>query len=143
MPWELTLEEYLEKCTTNVFCLVHCRFNYWRVLYLHKHRIAHLDLKPDNLFVHSDIYAKPRLTIIDFGPFVQVEGTRTMVKGYRGTPGWVATKSEMAGPEDKYSAILTEMWDRLVGRCLATSITSVQMKLESLVSHGPSYFCLI
>ncbi|KAH9015372.1 kinase-like domain-containing protein, partial [Lactarius hengduanensis] len=78
------------------------------VAFLHEHKVAHLDLKPENALVHgSPGSPSPRLSIIDFGLSVFAESEETLVEGYRGTPSWVAP--EVRTPA-KYSAILADRW---------------------------------
>jgi len=47
------------------------------VSFMHKHHVAHLDLKPDNIV----ITATGRLLIIDYGISVQVSGQESWIKG--------------------------------------------------------------
>ncbi|KAI9456023.1 kinase-like domain-containing protein [Lactarius psammicola] len=83
------------------------------VWFLHEHGIAHLDLKPGNILVgYTDALSfLPRLSIIDFGISIRVEGEETLVKGYRGTPGWSAPEvgTEYGTPKE-YSAIRADLW---------------------------------
>jgi serine/threonine protein kinase len=81
------------------------------VSFMHKHHIAHLDLKPDNIV----ITAMGRLLIIDYGVSVQVSGPESWIKGYRGTEGWVAPELE-ANPEKAYQPIRADLWS--AGRVL-------------------------
>ncbi|KAF5358721.1 hypothetical protein D9757_013035 [Collybiopsis confluens] len=57
--------------------------------FLHKHHIAHLDIKPANLVVDKD--ASPvALRIIDFSAAVHVPDELTMISIYAGTQGYMA-----------------------------------------------------
>jgi serine/threonine protein kinase len=60
------------------------------VRFLHRHLVAHLDLKPDNIVVS----ARTRLRIIDFSVAVRVPRLESRIKGYQGTKGWVAPEVE-------------------------------------------------
>ncbi|KAI0293625.1 kinase-like domain-containing protein, partial [Multifurca ochricompacta] len=79
---------------------------------MHEHKIAHLDLKPNNVVVTSQKGSSTRLlSIIDFGISVFVEGVETEVEGYRGTPCWVAPEvGSEDGPRRRYSVILADRW---------------------------------
>lgn len=54
--------------------------------YMHKRGVAHLDLKPDNIFVNSTGY----LSIIDFSVSSWVSGVDNMTEGFSGTTGYMA-----------------------------------------------------
>ena len=75
------------------------------VSFMHKHRVAHLDLKPDNIV----ITATGRLLIIDYSVSVQVSGPESWIKGYRGTEGWVAPEIEES-PDREYQPIRADLW---------------------------------
>ncbi|KAH9064015.1 hypothetical protein EDB87DRAFT_91654 [Lactarius vividus] len=75
--------------------------------YLHEHRIAHRDIKPDNL-VCDDIFC---LKIIDFDVAIEVEDENTEVDKYRGTRDWTAPEmGEEDGPTPMYSPIKADRW---------------------------------
>ena len=75
--------------------------------YLHKHKIAHRDVKPDNLV--CDKYF--RLQIIDFDVAIQVQDENTKVDEYRGTEGWTAPEMGTGdGPTPMYSPIKADRW---------------------------------
>ena len=79
------------------------------VLFLHRNKVAHLDLKPGNALV--DIIPFPRLSLIDFGLSVIGADEDTEVVGYRGTPSWSAPEvGTMDGPRLKFKAILADRW---------------------------------
>jgi serine/threonine protein kinase len=82
------------------------------VAFLHEHKVAHLDLKPGNVVVDGvDRERPPRLVIIDFGLSVFVENERTTIKGFRGTPQWVAPEvGTRDGPDLTYSPVLADRW---------------------------------
>ncbi|KAJ2930556.1 hypothetical protein H1R20_g6541, partial [Candolleomyces eurysporus] len=73
------------------------------VAYLHANRVAHLDLKLDNVLYD----ATGQLKIIDFDIAVQVKDEEQEIEGYRGTPGWTVPE---VGPKQKYSAIKADRW---------------------------------
>ncbi|RXW11983.1 hypothetical protein EST38_g13873 [Candolleomyces aberdarensis] len=73
------------------------------VAYLHANRVAHLDLKLDNILYD----AAGRLKIIDFDIAVRVKDEEQEIEGYCGTPGWTAPE---VGPKQKYSAIKADRW---------------------------------
>ncbi|KAH8980622.1 kinase-like domain-containing protein, partial [Lactarius hatsudake] len=75
--------------------------------YLHKHRIAHRDIKPDNL-VCDDVF---RLKIIDFDIAIEVQDENTEVDEYRGTEDWTAPEiGKEDGPTPMYSPIKADRW---------------------------------
>ncbi|KAH9020353.1 kinase-like domain-containing protein [Lactarius pseudohatsudake] len=82
------------------------------VTFLHEYGIAHLDLKPENTLIDGKCGSlSPQLSIIDFGLSVFVESEETLVKGFRGTPSWVAPEARSKhGPMKKYSAVLADRW---------------------------------
>lgn len=82
------------------------------VSFLHKHYIAHLDLKPENVLVrHTDGIPVPQLSIIDFGISIRVQDEETLVTGFRGTPSWTAPEvGRREGPTLTYSAIRADRW---------------------------------
>ncbi|RXW12073.1 hypothetical protein EST38_g13781 [Candolleomyces aberdarensis] len=95
-----------------------CRSLLDGVAYLHKNRIAHLDLKPDNLVYNN----AGQLKIIDFGLAVRVEGEDTEVQGYCGTQGWTAPEvGEIGGPRRRYSAIKADR-TTIIGELKRTAI---------------------
>jgi serine/threonine protein kinase len=70
--------------------------------YLHEHKIAHRDVKPDNIICDDDF----RLQIIDLDVAIKVEDESTEIDEYRGTKG--RTAAEMGkedGPRLMYSPI--------------------------------------
>jgi serine/threonine protein kinase len=75
------------------------------VRFLHRHLVAHLDLKPDNTVVS----ARTRLRIIDFSVAVRVPRLESRIKGYQGTKGWVAPEVER-NPGAEYHPILADLW---------------------------------
>ena len=75
--------------------------------YLHEHKIAHRDIKPDNLV--CDVYF--RLRIIDFDIAIQVQDENTKIGEYRGTEGWTAPEMGTGdGPTPMYSPIKADRW---------------------------------
>ena len=81
------------------------------VQFMHKNKVAHLDLKPDNILVTRT--TRPlRLLIIDFSVSVHVDTEESWIEGYRGTEGWTAPELR----NDKYQPIRADLWS--VGRVL-------------------------
>lgn len=73
------------------------------VSFMHKHGVAHLDLKPQNVLVNFD---SGRLWIIDLSVSVRVRSVDEMWEGLSGTRGYMAPE---VGRE-KYSPILADRW---------------------------------
>ncbi|KAI0290633.1 kinase-like domain-containing protein, partial [Multifurca ochricompacta] len=83
-----------------------------RVAFLHEHKIAHLDLNPDNLVIdgEKDRYCL-RLSIIDFGSSVVIKDKETTIEGYCGTQTWTAPEVRTSDDSDtEYSPILADWW---------------------------------
>ncbi|KAG2029879.1 kinase-like domain-containing protein [Suillus americanus] len=72
---------------------------------MHKHGVAHLDLKPPNILLPVD---GGRLSIIDFNRSVRVKGTEHMFHGVVGTTRYLAP--EVAVGQGLYSAIRADLW---------------------------------
>ncbi|RXW20038.1 hypothetical protein EST38_g5794 [Candolleomyces aberdarensis] len=78
------------------------------VAYLHANRVAHLDLKLDNLLYDKET---GQLKIIDFDIAVRVKDEDQEIEGYRGTPGCTAPEmGNEGGPKRRYSAIKADRW---------------------------------
>ncbi|XP_009462692.1 PREDICTED: death-associated protein kinase 2-like [Nipponia nippon] len=75
------------------------------VEYLHARRIAHFDLKPENIMLQEKDVPKPRIKIIDFGLAQHLEDGVTF-KSLCGTPQYIAP--EVINYEPLSSA--TDMW---------------------------------
>ena len=71
--------------------------------YLHEHRIAHRDMKPDNLLVGKNF----RLKIIDFDNAMRVEVDDEEVDDQCGTENWMAPEVEK---ELRHSPIKADRW---------------------------------
>ena len=77
---------------------------------MHRHCIAHLDLKPDNVLVSMD-NPPQRLWITDFSISIWVSDEDEMTEGYAGTPGWMAPEiGHENGPPRMYSPIRADRW---------------------------------
>lgn len=111
MPWHLLLDEFLGGFPTMIDLIWHQFLE--GVWFLHKHGVAHLNLKPLNVLVsHVDeLSPQPRLSIINFGISVHVESEKTMVQGYHGTLFWTTPEvGAEHGPPQMYSLILVDCW---------------------------------
>ena len=107
MPWQMMLTQWLgENSFHNVVELLHIQL-LKGIAFLHKHGVAHLDLKPTNLLVSGSL--SPHLVIINFGLSVFVESEKTKVTGNHVTPGWAVPEVRMEHMM-KYSAILADQW---------------------------------
>jgi len=71
------------------------------VQFMHEKGVAHLDLKPSNL-----VLVGGRLHIIDFG-LAQLCLPNQVLRGFRGTPGWVAP--EVVREED-FDPVSADLW---------------------------------
>ncbi|KAI0299640.1 kinase-like domain-containing protein [Multifurca ochricompacta] len=112
LPWRTPLVDYLQSQHPLLSAESLQRQLLEGVAFLHEHKIAHLDLKPDNVVIDSerDRYC-PRLSIIDFGLSVVVEDEETMIEGYCGTRRWTAPEVGTSDDSDtKYSPILADRW---------------------------------
>ena len=77
------------------------------VQFMHRHCVAHLDLKPDNIVISAPTRGQ-RLLIIDFNTSVQVPEQEWWVDEYLGTEGWMAP--EIEEPDPKYQPIRADLW---------------------------------
>ncbi|KIK68759.1 hypothetical protein GYMLUDRAFT_142750, partial [Collybiopsis luxurians FD-317 M1] len=79
------------------------------VAFLHRHQIAHMDLKPSNLVCTP----KPEniLKIIDFSVSVRSPSEEHTICGFRGTVGWTAPEvGKEDGPALCYSPRRADKW---------------------------------
>jgi hypothetical protein len=75
--------------------------------YLHEHKLAHRDIKPDNLVCDDNLC----LRIIDFDLAIQVEDEDTEIAEYCGTEEWTAPEmGEEDGPTPMHSPIKADRW---------------------------------
>lgn len=95
--------------------------------FLHRHCIAHLDVKPDNLVLTSD----KTLQLIDFSVAVHLESSDEQVEGYRGTEGWTAPE---VGPLP-YNPFKADAWS--CGQVLTDFV-----KRHSKDDEGLAHFAL-
>jgi serine/threonine protein kinase len=76
------------------------------VAFLHRHDIAHLDIKPQNIVVLQN-----QLFIIDFDISVCVDGPDALIDRWCGTPGWMTPEiGHEDGPRCLYSPIRADLW---------------------------------
>ena len=111
MPYQTPLNE----CSTLSASMV---ANFGRQLleavqFLHGQKIAHCDLKPENVVV--DLH-KAQLFIIDYDLAMFVDGRNELVHGYVGTDGFTAPEVGDDWKERYYSPIAADLW--AVGRVL-------------------------
>ena len=75
--------------------------------YLHEHKIAHRDIKPDNLVRDHDFLLK----VIDFDVAIKGQDETTEIDEYCGTEGWTAPEiGTKGGPTPMYSPIKADRW---------------------------------
>jgi serine/threonine protein kinase len=87
-----------------------CRQLIEGVAFLHRHGIAHLDIKPPNIVVLTN-HLPNELFIIDFDISVRVSGSSTLINRWCGTPGWMAPEiGHQDGPRRSYSPIRADLW---------------------------------
>jgi serine/threonine protein kinase len=106
LPWKSPLPEVLRygDCPDDVVSL--CLQFIEGVAFLHRHNVAHCDLKPDNVVVDtkSESQLSPQLFIIDFELALSVESEETMTEGWCGTPRWISPElGSRNGPIQRYS----------------------------------------
>jgi serine/threonine protein kinase len=75
------------------------------VAFMHKHGVAHMDIKPPNVLipVHGG-----RLSIIDFSTAVFVKNAKARFSGIVGTRGYLAP--EVASGQGTYNPIHADLW---------------------------------
>lgn len=76
------------------------------VEFIHRHQVAHLDLKPDNLVIERP---SNKLYIIDFSVSLRVPGPNFRLTGFQGTKGWVAPEVDQESDRG-YCPILADLW---------------------------------
>ena len=106
--------------------------------FLHEHKVAHRDIKPDNL-VCDDTFC---LKIIDFDAAIEVEDENTEVDEYRGTKGWTAPEMRTRdGLTPMHSPIKADRWS--CGRVLLVHImvgkgdNRLSMFARRLIANDP------
>jgi len=115
LPWKSPLEGVLQfrDCPDDVVSL--CLQFVEGVAFLHRHNIAHCDLKPDNVVVDTKSESKSKVSaqlfIIDLDLALSVESDETMMEGWCGTPPWIAPEvGSRNGPIQRYNPIRADRW---------------------------------
>ncbi len=129
LPWKSPLDEVLQFRDRPDDVVSLCLQFIEGVAFLHRHNVAHCDLKPGNVVVDtkSEPVVSPRLFIIDFDLALSVEGEETMTEGWCGTPPWIAPElGSSNGPIRWYSPILADRW-------------SCGRMIEYFVKYFPTY----
>jgi serine/threonine protein kinase len=108
--------------------------------FLHKHKVAHRDIKPDNL-VRDYAFC---LKIIDFDVAIQVQDENTEIDKYCGTKGWTKgwTAPEIGsqdGPTVIYSPIKADRWScgRVVLWMVGEEDSCLSKLASQLVANNP------
>lgn len=99
------------------------------VAFLHKHKVAHCDLKPSNVLVDE---STGLVTIIDFD--LAIQGPK-LVEGFTGTDGWTAPEVGGAG---RYDPIKADLWaaGKVVRTLCETCPLTVSCKLLLDLCHS-------
>jgi hypothetical protein len=102
------------------------------VSFLHRHNIAHLDIKPQNIVVRE-----MQLFIIDFDISVRVDGPDALIDRWCGTPQWMAPEiGHRDGPRRLYSPMRADLWScGLMLQYLACMRVNEDNKFETLTRH--------
>jgi len=117
----LTLRDYLKakvRSNQEKMMLVNQLVN--AIAHLHSLRIAHLDLKPDNILVFVDETGVPRIKIIDFGLAAFFNHFKEEPKG---TPYWMAPEVVKGGYDGK-----ADIWS--LGKIIAWMFTGKNIFLR-------------
>ena len=106
--------------------------------FLHEHKVAHRDIKPDN-FVCDDTFC---LKNIDLDVAIEVEDENTVVDEYRGTKDWTAPEMRTRdGLTPIHSPIKADRWS--CGRVLLVHIVvgkgdnRLSMFARQLIANDP------
>ena len=113
LPWKSPLDEVLRFHGRPADIVSLCLQFIEGVDFLHRHNVAHRDLKPGNVVVdtRSESARSPRLFIIDFDLAEIVKSQETMTEGWCGTPPWIAPElGYRDGPTQRYNPILADRW---------------------------------
>ncbi|KAH9953314.1 kinase-like domain-containing protein [Russula dissimulans] len=113
LPWKSPLHEVLKFRDRPDDVVSLCLQFIEGVAFLHRHNVAHCDLKPGNVVVDTKAESKvsPWLFIIDFDLALSVESEETMMESWCGTPPWAAPElGSRDGPTWRYSPILADRW---------------------------------
>jgi serine/threonine protein kinase len=113
LPWKSPLGEVLQFGDRPDDVVSLCLQLIEGVAFLHRHNVAHCDLKPGNVVVDikSESEVSPRLFIVDFDLALSVESKETMTEGWCGTPPWIAPElGSRSGSIQRYSSILADRW---------------------------------
>ena len=113
LPWKSPLDDVLQFRDRPDDVVSLCLQFIEGVAFLHQHKVAHCDIKPENVVVDtmSESETLPRLFIIDFDLAQSVESEETMSEGWCGTPPWIAPElGSRDGPTQWYSPILADRW---------------------------------
>ncbi len=97
--------------------------------YLHRHGIAHRDIKPDNLVVDGEF----RLQIIDFDIAMRVKDEDEEVDDQCGTEGWMAPE---VAKKLRHSPIKADRW--ACGRVILFLLNTFKKRDESLGTFARS-----
>jgi len=141
MPWECPLDDFLNE-RPNLMNMLGFQL-IEGVSFLHHHNIAHLDLKPGNLLINTDVATVPQISIIDFGISVRVTDEQANIRGYRGTLFRTALEvGSEDGPVMTYNAILANRWScgkvlwHMISKC-GSPVTIFHYTCDQLLHLDP------
>ncbi|KAI9438420.1 hypothetical protein BJY52DRAFT_1229877 [Lactarius psammicola] len=111
MPWQSLLDSFLTGCNNMIALLRNQLLEGCLVPTRTRNCSPRLEARKYPRRLYGCVVVPPKIIDYRLGISIHVEGEETLVKGYRGTPGWSAPEvgTEYGTPKE-YSAIRADLW---------------------------------